>query len=127
MPEKQVFEYAVIRIVPRVERDEFLNAGVILLCKRHKFLAMRYVVDAARLQAFSPSLDVSEIAQYLSAWEVICKGGREAGEFAQRDVAERFRWLTAAKSTIIQCSKVHPGKCDDPAAVLEDLFAKYVG
>jgi Protein of unknown function (DUF3037) len=127
MPEKHVFEYAVIRIVPKVERGEFLNAGVIVFCKRKKYLQMRFQVDAPRLQAFAPAIDVEEIAQYLVAWDVICTGAPAAGEFAQRDVAERFRWLTAAKSTIIQCSKVHPGLCEDPAAVLEDLFGKYVG
>jgi Protein of unknown function (DUF3037) len=127
MPEKHVFEYAVIRIVPKVERGEFLNTGVIVFCKRMKFLAMHYKIDAPRLQAFSPDIDVAEIAQYLGAWNVICQGGPAAGEFAQRDTAERFRWLTAAKSTILQCSKVHPGLCADPEFVLEDLFGKYVG
>ena len=127
MPEKHVFEYAVIRIVPKVERGEFLNAGVIVFCKRLKYLAMRFQIDAQRLQAFSPGIDVEEIAQYLTAWDVICKGSPAAGAFAQRDAAERFRWLTAAKSTILQCSKVHPGLCVDPALVLDDLFGKYVG
>lgn len=127
MPEQHVFEYAVIRVVPKVERGEFLNAGVIVFCKRTKFLAMRYKVDAPRLQAFASDIDVEEIAQYLAAWDVICKGSAAAGEFAQRDTAERFRWLTAAKSTILQCSKVHPGRCSDPEFVLGDLFGKYVG
>ena len=127
MPEKHVFEYAVIRIVPKVERGEFLNAGVIVFCKRLKYLAMRFQIDAPRLQAFAPGIDVEEIAQYLAAWDVICKGSPAAGAFAQRDAAERFRWLTAAKSTILQCSKVHPGLCADPALVLDDLFGKYVG
>ena len=127
MPEKHVFEYAVIRIVPKVERGEFLNAGVIVFCKRLKYLAMRFQIDAPRLQAFAPGIDVEEIAQYLAAWDVICKGSPAAGAFAQRDAAERFRWLTAAKSTILQCSKVHPGLCVDPALVLDDLFGKYVG
>jgi hypothetical protein len=127
MPEKHVFEYAVIRIVPRVERGEFLNAGVIVFCKRKKYLAMRYVVDEKRLQAFSPNIDVAEIGSYLQAWDTICKGDRAGGEIAQKDPAERFRWLTAAKSTILQCSKVHPGLSADPDLLLDDLFVKYVG
>ena len=126
MPEKHVFEYAVIRIVPKVEREEFLNTGVIVFCKRKKYLEMRYQVDEKRLLAFSPDLDVAEIEHYLAAWDSICKGNAASGEFAQRDAAERFRWLTAAKSTIIQCSQVHPGLCSDPATLLDDLFNRYV-
>jgi hypothetical protein len=127
MSEKHVFEYAVIRIVPRVEREEFLNAGVILFCKRKKFLGMRYHLDGQRLQALAGDIDVEEIAKYLRAWDAVCKGLPESGEIALRDQAERFRWLTATKSTILQCSKVHPGLCTDPQEVLEDLFTKYVG
>jgi hypothetical protein len=126
MPEKHVFEYAVIRIVPKVERGEFLNAGVIVFCKRKKYLAMRYKVDESRLQAFAPGIDTAEIGDYLRAWDVICKGDRASGEFAQKDAAERFRWLTAAKSTILQCSKVHPGLSAEPEGLLDDLFGKYV-
>lgn len=126
MPEKHVFEYAVIRIVPKVEREEFLNTGVIVFCKRRKYLEMRYQVDEKRLLAFSPDIDVPEIEQYLAAWDSICKGDVASGEFAQRDAAERFRWLTAAKSTIIQCSQVHPGLCVDHTTLLDDLFNRYV-
>lgn len=127
MPEKLVFEYAVIRIVPRVERGEFLNAGVIVFCKRKKYLEMRYQVDAARLQAFAPTVDPEEIAQYLAAWEAICKGAPAGGELSTKDAAERFRWLTAAKSTVLQCSKVHPGLTATVEEVLDHLFEKYVG
>lgn len=126
MPEKHVYEYAVIRIVPRVERGEFLNAGVILFCKRQKFLAMRYVVDETRLNAFSPGLDLEEVRAYLQAWDIICQGKREGGDIALKEASERFRWLTAAKSTILQCSKVHPGISDDPDRVLDDLYQRYV-
>jgi hypothetical protein len=127
MPEKHVFEYAVIRIVPKVERGEFLNAGVIVFCKRQKYLAMRYRVDAPRLQAFAPEIDLEEISRYLQAWDVICQGKPEGGEIALKDPAERFRWLTAAKSTVLQCSKVHPGLSAAPENLLDDLFGKYVG
>lgn len=127
MPEKHVFEYAVIRIVPKVERGEFLNAGVIVFCKRQKYLAMRYKVDAQRLQAFAPDIDLEEISRYLHAWDVICQGKPQGGEIALKDHAERFRWLTAAKSTVLQCSKVHPGLSTNPEHLLDDLFGKYVG
>lgn len=126
MSEKHVFEYAVIRIVPKVEREEFLNAGVILYCKRKKYLEMRYRVDENRLLGFSDSLDIEELKEYLRAWEVICNGGPESGAFADKDQASRFRWLTATRSTIVQSSKVHPGLCIDPQEVLESLFEKYV-
>lgn len=126
MPEKHVYEYAVIRIVPRVERGEFLNAGVVVFCKRKRYLAMRFVLDEARLRAFAPGLDVEEIRDYLNAWDVICQGKREGGEIAMKEASERFRWLTAAKSTILQCSKVHPGLAEHPEQVLEDLFQRYV-
>lgn len=126
MSEKHVFEYAVIRIVPKVEREEFLNAGVILFCKRKKFLKMLYRIDENRLQSFSESIDVEEMRRYLRAWEVICEGGSGAGSFSDKDLASRFRWLTATKSTIIQSSKVHPGLCTEPQEILEDLFQKYV-
>jgi hypothetical protein len=127
MPEKLVFEYAVIRIVPKVERGEFMNAGVIVFCKRQRYLAMRYALDAPRLLAFSKDIDIEEIGRYLAAWDVICKGDPAGGEIALKDAAERFRWLTAAKSTILQCSKVHPGLSEAPETVLDGLFQRYVG
>ena len=126
MQDKQVYEYAVIRLVPKVERGEFLNVGVILLCKRKRFLAMKYHLDPKRLQAFSEEIDLEEIADYLKAWDLVSQGSPEGGEIAQMEVAERFRWLTAVKSTIIQCSSVHPGLCGHPEQILEDLFEKYV-
>lgn len=121
MPEKHVFEYAIVRIVPKVERGECINVGVIVFCKRQKYLAMRYHIDAKRLQAFAPEIDLQEIAHYLTAWDAICKGKAHSDE-----PAERFRWLTATKSTILQCSKVHPGLSEAPDLVLENLFGKYV-
>ncbi len=126
MPDKQVYEYAFIRLVPKVEREEFLNVGVILFGKRHKFLEVKYHLDEGRIRAFSPDLDLEEVARYLHTWELISQGRAEGGYIAQLDQAGRFRWLTATRSTIIQSSKVHPGLCSDPAAVLEDLFEKYV-
>lgn len=126
MPEKHVYEYAFVRYVPRVERGEFLNVGVIVFCKPVMYLRVTYQIDAQRLTAFAGGSDVSELTTYLEAWDLICQGRKEGGAIAQLDLASRFRWLTATRSTIIQSSAVHPGRCSDPDAVLNDLFTKYV-
>ncbi len=126
MQEQHLFEYAVIRIVPQVEREEFLNVGVVLFCNRQKFLQAKYLLDKERLTAFSPKLDVAEIESYLCAIERICNGVKEGGTIAELPRAERFRWLTATRSTVVQCSKVHPGLCDSPAEMLERLFVQMV-
>jgi hypothetical protein len=126
MPEKQVYEYAFIRVVPRVERGEFLNVGVIVLCKATGFLAMKYHIDEHRLTAFSAQIDLGEVRDYLQAWDLICQGHPDGGKIAQLTPPERFRWITATKSTIVQCSSVHPGICTEPEEVVEKLFAKYV-
>lgn len=126
MPENHVYEYAFIRYVPKVEREEFLNVGVIVLCKGKRFLQMKYQIDRKRLGAFSSEVDIAELTQYLDAWDSICQGRAQDQPIAQLDPASRFRWLTATRSTIIQGSKVHPGLSTDPEAVLNDLFTKYV-
>ena len=126
MQDKQLFEYAVIRVVPRVEREEFLNVGVILYCSKHKFLQLRYTIDAERLRNFYPKLDIAELTQHLQAFEAITNGSKEGGPIAQLDIASRFRWLTATRSTILQSSKVHPGFCSDPAGALDRLHATLV-
>lgn len=122
-----MFEYAVIRVVPRVEREEFLNVGVVLLCAPQKFLQMRYTLDAARLVAFCNSLDLQELQQNLSAFARICKGGKDGGDIGKLSIAERFRWLTATRSTVVQTSKVHPGLCVDAGETLERLYQQLVG
>jgi len=126
MQDRHLFEYAVIRVVPRVEREEFLNVGVILYCARQKFLKVSYVVDEERLLSFSSGLDVEDIAAHLNALSHICKGGKQAGPIAELDLASRFRWLTAMRSTVIQTSRVHPGFCEDPLVKLEILIAEQV-
>lgn len=90
------------------------------------YLDMRYQVNVQRLQAFGPEVDPTEIEAYLKAWDVICQGKPEGGPISDMDPANRFRWLTATRSTILQCSRVHPGLCTQPAAKLDDLFTKYV-
>lgn len=126
MPEQQVFEYAVIRFVPRVERGEFINIGVIVLCKLKDFLVMKVELDEERLSAFSRDVDLQALSATLHTWDLICQGNPEGGPVSLLDPANRFRWLTAAKSTIIQCSEVHPGLCMHTEDLVEDLFAKYV-
>ncbi len=127
MPEQHLFEYAVIRIVPQVEREEFLNVGVVLFCGRKKFLQAKILLDKPRLHAFSPKLDLEDIYCYLAAFDRICQGAKDSGAIGKLPPAERFRWLTATRSTVVQTSKVHPGLCDDPAEMVERLFEQMVG
>ncbi|WP_143307137.1 DUF3037 domain-containing protein [Chitinophaga vietnamensis] len=126
MQEKHLFEYAVIRIVPRVEREEFLNVGVILYSRQQRFLQTLITLDEARLRAFSAAADIAEIKSYLHAFEQIAAGNYAYGPIAQLDAAARFRWLTATRSTVIQTSKVHPGFCGDTQAALQKLHAEQV-
>lgn len=126
MQESHLFEYAVIRVVPRVEREEFINAGVILYCAKKKFLQVEFVVDEIKLKAFSAQLDLSEIICNLDAIKRICVGKKEGGPIAQLDLASRFRWLTATRSTVVQTSKVHPGFCKDPEEMLRRLVSEQV-
>ncbi|GAB2791330.1 hypothetical protein HNQ93_003462 [Hymenobacter luteus] len=128
MPEKHLFEYAVLRVVPRVEREEFLNVGVILYCSSRGFLQARFEVPEARLRAFAgETLDLDELAERLRSFERICGGRKEGGPIGQLPVASRFRWLTATRSTIVQTSPVHPGLCHDPADTLNHLYSQLVG
>ncbi|PVY39435.1 DUF3037 domain-containing protein [Pontibacter virosus] len=126
MQERHLFEYAVIRVVPRVEREEFLNVGVILLCNSRGFLQIRYILNEARLQAAFGELDMEELRARLQAFEKVCAGRREGGPIGQLGTASRFRWLTANRSTIVQTSAVHPGLCLDPAETLEKLHRELV-
>ena len=126
MPEQQLFEYAVIRIVPRVEREEFLNIGLILYCRDMQFLETLYSIDEERLRAFAGYVDMAELKKHLCAIEKISRADHTAGEIAKLDIASRFRWLTAARSTILQTSKVHPGLCNDPMETLKRLYKELV-
>ena len=126
MQQKHLFEYAVIRIVPKVEREEFLNVGVILYCAKHNFLQTMYNLNEERLRAFCLVADSSELLQNLEAIERICMGDSDAGAIAKLDLAARFRWLTATRSTIVQTSKVHPGFCTDPRQTLIKLYKQLV-
>ena len=126
MQENYLFEYAVIRIVPRVEREEFLNVGVILYCAQKKFLQTMFKIDHERLKAFCNKLDTTEAETNLLAFERICMGVTGSGPIGKLDNAARFRWLTATRSTVVQTSRVHPGFCTDPGETLVRLYNQLV-
>jgi hypothetical protein len=127
MQDKVTYEYAVIRVMPKVERCEFFNVGVILFSKRKKFLDVKFHVDPKKLAAFTDEVDAQFLNDYLASWKSICEGSSAGGAIGQFELSDRFRWLAASRSTMIQSSKTHSGLCDNPAALLEDLFEKYVG
>ena len=126
MQEQHVFEYAVLRVVPRVEREEFVNVGVILHCGPLQFLDVKWTLDQSLLKTFSPALDIEEVHANLCAFDVISRGGTEGGTIGLLDMPGRFRWLTAIRSTILQPSSVHPGYTSDPRATLDRLFEQMV-
>lgn len=126
MQDKQLFEYAIIRVVPRVERGEFLNVGVILYCASKNFLQIKYSLNKERLLALSPEIEINEVREILHSFEQICKGTAEGGSIAKLPLSSRFRWLTAARSTIIQSSPVHPGLCSDMDKTIDKLYKEMV-
>jgi hypothetical protein len=126
MQEKQLFEYAIIRVVPRVERGEFLNVGVVLYCRKLNYLHCLYALDIAKLQAFYNKIDILQLQQYLNAFQMIAEGHPDGGPISKLDTASRFRWLTATRSTIIQTSQVHPAFCTEPQQALKKLFEEFV-
>ena len=126
MPEKHIYEYAVIRIVPKVEREEFINVGVILFSKQACFIRMRYDINEKRLRLFAPELDIDSFREHLEAFSKICAGCRTGGAKAQLEIKERFRWLTAHRSSCIQTSRPHVGYSDDLEETLERLFRELV-
>jgi hypothetical protein len=126
MQDKVTFEYAIIRVVPKVEREEFFNVGVILFSKRKKFLGVKFHIDPKKLKAFSDDLELETIEANLNAWQLICEGNPNGGAIERLEMSDRFRWLAACRSTIIQSSKTHSGLCHHPNEELEDIFEKYV-
>jgi hypothetical protein len=124
--ENYLFEYAVIRVVPHVEREEFVNAGVILFCSRKKFLKTRILLKEEKVKVLCEKIDLQELQEHISSFERICKGGSDSGPIGKLSLAERFRWLTATRSTVLQTSKVHPGLCTDPDEMLQRLFNQLV-
>ncbi len=126
MPAHCSYDYAVVRVMPDVARGESLNAGIILFAKTHGALLARVWLDEERLSALAPGADVAAIRAHLSSIERICAGGPAAGPHAALSPSERFHWLVAPRSTVIQISPVHSGLCDDPTAEADRLFERLV-
>jgi Protein of unknown function (DUF3037) len=120
------YDYAVIRVVPRVDREEFVNVGVIISCPAKDFLEARIELDESRLLAFDPTLDIEAIRAHLASIPLICAGGPGSGPIGQLTQRERFHWLTAPRSTIIQTSRVHTGRCSEPGPIAERLLERMV-
>ena len=126
MPDKFRYDYAVIRVVPKVDREEFINAGVIVSCPELSFLEARIKLDETRLLSLDPSVDLDLVRKHLASIPTICRGGDGSGSIGQLPQRQRFHWLVAPRSTVIQTSPVHTGRCGDPAAALEHLVATMV-
>lgn len=126
MPAASSFDYAIIRVVPHVERGEFVNAGVVLFSREKRFLGARVRLDPARLKAIAPECDPAEFATHLELFPLLAEGGPAAGPLGALTQAERFHWMTAPRSTVIQPSPVHSGASEDPAAELDRLMATMV-
>ena len=122
MSARRAFDYVIVQIVPRVDRDERLNVGAILFCPAADWLGCRLALDEARLCALAPETDVASVARQLDAIGAVCAGADDAGPIARLSTSERFHWLSAARSTVVQPSAAHAGVCDDPAAALERVF-----
>ena len=122
----EVYDYAIVRVVPRVEREEFINAGVILSCQRSGFLQAAIALDEARLLAMDPQADIDTVRRHLAAIVAICAGDAGCGPIARLPYRQRFHWLTAKRSAIIQTSPVHTGRCTDAAVALEHIMDRMV-
>jgi hypothetical protein len=120
------FEYAVIRVVPRVDREEFVNVGVIVFCLENRFLKVMVELDEKRLRALSPDIDISDLRDHLQAFEKVANGVEDGGPIARLSQRERFHWLVAPRSTVIQVSPVHAGLSDNPKQTVEQLFRRLV-
>lgn len=126
MQEKHLFEYAVVRVMPRIEREEFLNVGVIVYCPQQRFLQILYNINEARLSALCEGLSMQELQSRLHAFALVCAAAKEGGFIATLPIASRFRWLTATRSTVVQTSRVHPGFCIDAGETLAKLYTQLI-
>lgn len=126
MQGKHLYEYAVIRLVPRVEREEFFNVGLLLFSKKAKFIKARYQIDENKFNLFPSELDRDTLLENLQVFDKICSGAHDGGPIASLDIPERFRWLTAVRSTSIQTSRPHSGFSDDLEQTFETLFKELV-
>lgn len=126
MSERTVYEYAVVRVVPRVEREEFINVGIALYCKKQRYAQVKIFVDESKCRTLDPNIDLDLILKHLDSFQRICAGEKDAGKLAVLEQPERFRWLTAKRSTLIQCSVLHPGLCFSAEETHQELFEKLV-
>lgn len=126
MPGKHLYEYAVIRLVPRVEREEFINVGIILFSKGAKYLNCKCYINTEKLNLFPSELEIEEIEKNLNAFTKICSGSKNGGSISEWEIPDRFRWLTAQRSSSIQTSRPHNGFSNDLDATLERLFEELV-
>ncbi|MEO5857803.1 MAG: DUF3037 domain-containing protein [Pyrinomonadaceae bacterium] len=126
MREKVLYEYAVIRVLPRVDREEFINVGVIVYCQSEEFLRAEYSVDEDRLTSFAASSDLTEVRRHLDSVCRICSGSDDSGPIGKMSLGERFRWLTSPRSTVVQTSQVHTGLTLDPEETLEKLVSQLI-
>lgn len=120
------YDYAIIRVVPRVDREEFINVGVIVSCPALDYLAARIELDETRLRVLHPGVDLDMVRQNLASIPTICAGGPGSGPIGRLTPRERFHWLVAPRSTMIQTSSVHTGRCDQPSQVMENLLDRMV-
>jgi Protein of unknown function (DUF3037) len=126
MPDRSAFQYTILRVVPRIERGECVNVGVVVFCRQRDFIGARIALDESRLRALAPDLDPAEVRPHLDAIAAVIAGERDGGTLAKLSPSERFGWVAAQSSTVIQPSEVHTGLTDDPASTLEHLFGALV-
>jgi len=126
MPEKHIYEYAVIRVLPSVEREEFINIGLILFCKKQKFIKVKYAINAQKLACFFCQIDIEDVEKNLVSFEKIAYGHKDGGPISYFDIPSRFRWLTAVRSSSIQTSRPHPGICENLEETTQRLFEELV-
>nr|WP_315239249.1 DUF3037 domain-containing protein [uncultured Flavobacterium sp.] len=126
MQDNHLYEYVVIRVVPRVEREEFLNIGIILFCKKAKFIKVLSHIDDAKIQALSNDFDIEQLHCNVTALKKIATGDKDGGPIGEMDIPSRFRWLTAIRSSAIQTSRPHPGMCEDLEKTIQRLFEDLV-
>lgn len=126
MPDRVAFDYAIVRVVPLVEREEFVNAGVILFCPSRDFLEARVALDDARLLALCPGADLPEVQEALANVVSVARGGPGSGPVGQLSLRERWHWLVSPRSTVVQTSAPHAGLCESPEAFLEHLLRRVV-
>ena len=126
MQEPHLFEYAVVRVVPKVEREEFINVGLILFCKRQRYIKMEFKIDEAKLALFNAEIELCQLNLYLESFQNTARGNKLGGRIGQLETAERFRWLTAVRSSVLQTSRPHAGLCENLDVTFVKLFQELV-